>query len=47
MRPASQGDSGSLLIARLFKTMNCLDSSLMGTQEPLALEEGFSKNRAG
>lgn len=27
MQPASQGESGSLLITHLFKTMNCLESS--------------------
>lgn len=41
MQPASQGESGSSLITHLFKTMNCLESSLMGTQDPAALERGF------
>lgn len=27
MQPASQGESGSLLITHLFKTINCLESS--------------------
>lgn len=27
MQPASQGESGSLLITHLFKIMNCLESS--------------------
>lgn len=27
MQPASQGESGSLLITHLFETINCLESS--------------------
>jgi len=43
MQPASQGESGSLLITHLFKTVNCLES-LMGMLQPGALEKGFLKN---